>query len=306
MGNGSGEGANTIRRFLRLASCLLVLAATAVAHSQTPVKPAPSRQTAPASGHQLFEASCAACHGLDGRGGEHAPDIVGAPSTKSQSDAELFRIIHDGIVAKGMPSFLSLGDQKICAMVRHLRSLQGASAAAVASGDPQNGRLVFHGKGSCADCHAMKGAGNFVSTDLSDFAATHSVSEIRDAILHPAPTDGPGPTSIIVTTIAGDRYAGRIRNESNSSLQIQDAQGRYYVLAKSTLRTSERSAAPAMPANDQQRLSRKEIDDLVGYIVHESAISKLAGAPSTTGGSNPGAEEGPAKYSAESSIGTNH
>jgi cytochrome c oxidase cbb3-type subunit 3 len=306
MEHASGDGVNTIRRFLTLASCLLALAATTVADSQTPVKPDPSKQIAPASDHQLFEASCAACHGLDGRGGEHAPDIVGAPSTKSQSDIELFRIIHDGIVARGMPSFLSLGDQKICAVVRHLRSLQGASAGSVASGDPQKGRQVFHGKGSCADCHAMKGSGRFVSTDLSDFAATHSVSEIRAAILHPAPADGPGPTSIIATTIAGDRYAGRIRNESNSSLQIQDAQGRYYLLAKPTLRTSERSAAPALPSNDQQRLSGKEIDDLVSYIVHESAISKLAGAPSTPGSSNPGAEEGPAKYSAESSICTDH
>ena len=73
---------------------------------------------------QLFEARCAACHGLDGHGGEHAPDIVGAPAAKSRPDRDLFQIIRDGIAAKGMPSFLSLGDQKICTLVEHVHNLQ--------------------------------------------------------------------------------------------------------------------------------------------------------------------------------------
>jgi cytochrome c oxidase cbb3-type subunit 3 len=297
-----------LRRLLCVASSLLVLSVPATAAPpQDSVEQNSSKQSAHTPGNQLFEANCAACHGLDGRGGEHAPDIVGAASVKSRSDTELFKIIHGGVVARGMPPFLSLGDQKICALVTHLRSLQGASAASATTGDPARGKQVFEGQGRCASCHAMKGSGAFVSTDLSDFAFNHSANEIREVILHPPQTDGPAPTSAIATTIAGDRYAGFVRNESSSSLQLQDAQGRFYLLAKSNLRATERSAAPAMPADYQQRLSKTEVEDLVSFIVHESVVSRFEDPLSTSGGINvnPGVEQGTIKRSTDS-ICTDH
>jgi cytochrome c oxidase cbb3-type subunit III len=268
--------AGKIRQLLRIASFLLAAAAaTTVTNSQTSNRQGSAKQITKIAGDKLFEARCAACHGLDGRGGEHAPSVVHASSGKLRSDSELFQIICDGLVAKGMPAFRSLGNQKIRAVVGHLRFLQGKTATWDASGDPVHGKELFEGKGGCAGCHTVKGSGSFVSTDLSDFASNHDASEIRDAILNPRRVEGPGHTAAIVTTIAGDRYSGLIRNENNSSLQIQDAEGRFYLFAKSSLRSIERSAGPVMPVNYQQQLSKKEIEDLVSYIAKETLTSKF-------------------------------
>jgi cytochrome c oxidase cbb3-type subunit 3 len=265
--------------FLRIAGILLAVAATTTASSsQTPNTPNSSRQIIRSEGKKLFETRCAVCHGLDGGGGEHAPDIARASSEKSRSDRELFHIIHDGLVTKGMPSFSSIDDEKIRAVVAHLRFLQGKTATRAASGDPVHGKELFRGKGGCADCHAMSGYGRFVSTDLTDFAVNHDANEIRDAILKPGRAEDLGQTAAAVTTISGDRFSGLIRNENNSSLQIQDAEGRFYLFVKSSLRSIERSTAPSMPANYQQELSTKEIEDLVSYIVHQTST------PETTGG----------------------
>ena len=58
-----------------------------------------------------------------------------------------------------------------------------------------------------------------------------------------------------------------IRNEDNASLQLQDADGRFYLLMKSSLVSVQRKAEDPMPVDYGQRLSGAELDDLVGYIL---------------------------------------
>lgn len=283
-----------------MTALLFAVSIAAHAYSQTPDRPGSSKQATSDVGTELFETKCAACHGLDGRGGEHAPDIAGAPSVRSRSDAQLLQIIRDGVTAKGMPAFLSLGDQKTCALVAHLRVLQGTTATSAVSGDALHGKEIFEGKAGCANCHAMKGSGSFVSTDLSDFAAKHNPGEIREAVVNPLRDREPGQTAVVAMTTTGDRYSGLIRNENNSSLQIQDAQGRFYLLMKSNLRNVERSPGPAMPVNYQQQLAKKDIDDLVSYIVHEASTSRSEEDSATPAGLDSGVGEATAAQSMDS------
>ena len=268
-------------RFLCIVGILLAAVATSkVTSSQTPNTQSSSKRVINSDGKKLFEAQCAACHGLDGGGGEHAPDIARASSVKSRSESELFYIIHDGLILNGMPSFSTISDDKIRAILAHLRLLQGKTATRAAGGDRVRGKELFGGKGRCADCHAISGYGRFVAADLTDFAANHDANEIRDAILHPRQADGPAPAAAVVTTTAGDRFSGMIRNENNSSLQIQDAEGRFYFFVKYSLRSIDRSTAPCMPANYQLDLSATEIEDLVSYIAHQALTPKVASGQS--------------------------
>ena len=292
----SGKAQALPRAWVLTTWWIALAAGTSVAYPQASDRPESSKPVARAAGAELFEAKCAACHGLDGRGGEHAPDIAGAPSVKSRSDAQLLQIIRDGVIAKGMPSFLSLGDQKICALVGHLRFLPGSAAALAVHGDSTHSKELFEGPGGCANCHAMKGSGSFISTDLSDFASKHNPGEIQEAILNPRQAGDPAQTSVIATTTAGDRYSGMIRNENNSSLQIQDAQGRFYLLMKVNLRHVERVPGPAMAVDYQQQLGKKDIEDLVSYIVHE-APSKPEDNSWTPAGLKSDAEEATVSHS---------
>src|SRR5439155_6125145 len=106
---------------------------------------------------KVFAATCAGCHGLDGRGGERGPNIATRQEVSRRSDAELLQTLRNGIPASGMPSFAGLGDGKLGAMVSYLRTLQGKNATAPISGNVQHGESLFFGKARCSDCHSING-----------------------------------------------------------------------------------------------------------------------------------------------------
>jgi len=218
-------------------------------------------------GKSVFEGKCATCHGLDGRGGEHGPDIVRRAAVKALSNDALLDLIHEGITEAGMPGFPSLSDEEGQALVAYLRFMQGRSSANPATGDPARGHDLFFGKAGCSACHQIGRREQFVVGDFAGFARDHPADEIRDAILRPE--GGPLET---VTAVARDgrKFSGTIRNEDNASLQLQDGDGRFVLLMKSSLVSVQRKTGDPMPADYGQRLTGGELDDLVSYIVRES------------------------------------
>ena len=235
---------------------------------QSPDSQEPTRALKPdIRGKNIFEAKCATCHGLDGLGGEHAPDIIRRPAVKALSDQTLLGLIHDGIPEEGMPSFPSIGQEGGQAVVAYIRFLQGKSAGDSAPGDPIRGKDLFRGKAGCSGCHQIGGPGQFVAADLAGFARDHPGNEIRDVILRPS---GEQPETATAVGRDGRKFSGMIRNEDNASLQLQDADGRFYLLMKSSLVSVKRKAEDPMPVDYGHRLSGAELDDLVGYILHEA------------------------------------
>ncbi len=225
-------------------------------------------------GKSVFELRCATCHGLDGLGGEHAPDIIRQTAARTLSDQALLDLIHDGIPQAGMPAFPDMGQEDDQALVAYLRFLQGKSGGNSVAGDPVRGREVFFGKAGCAACHSR---GQSVAEDLSGFARDHEVGEIREAILRPT---GGRPEAATAVARDGRKFSGMIRNEDNASLQLQDGDGRFYLLMKSSLVSVQRKAGEPMPADYGQRLNSTELDDLLGYILREARASDVILSPS--------------------------
>lgn len=228
-------------------------------------------------GKRIFEGRCATCHGLDGLGGEHAPDIILRPAVKTLSDQFLVNLIHDGIPAGGMPSFADMGKGDAHAVVAYIRSLQGKSAVGFVPGDPIRGKNLFVGKGGCSACHQIEGGDQFALGDLAGFARDHPADEVRDAILKPS-----GGRQEIATAVVrnGRKFSGMVRNEDNASLQLQDGDGRFYLLMKASLVSVERKTGDAMPVDYERRLSSAELDDLVSYIRREAHAPDLSSSPS--------------------------
>jgi putative heme-binding domain-containing protein len=218
-------------------------------------------------GKSVFEAKCATCHGLDALGGEHAPDIIRRSGVKSLSDEALLSVIHDGIPEEGMPGFPSLGREDAHAVLAYLRSLQGRSAGNSMPGDPARGHDLFFGKAGCSACHQIGVRGQFVAGDLAGFARDHPADEIRDAILKPA--EGPQETATAAAR-DGRKFSGMIRNEDDASLQLQDGDGRFYLLMKSSLLSVERKIGDPMPVDFGRRLSSRELADVVAYMEEAS------------------------------------
>jgi len=225
------------------------------------------------TGRSVFQTRCATCHGLDGLGGEHAPDIVRRLAMRTLSDQALLEVIHEGITEAGMPGFANLGKENDRALVAYIRFLQGKSAGDSAPGDPVRGRNLFFGKAGCSVCHSR---GQFIAEDLAGFARDHEMGEIRETVLRPT---GGRPEAATAVARDGRKFSGMIRNEDNASLQLQDGDGRFYLLMKSSLVSVQRKTGEAMPVDYGQRLSTSELDDLVAYILGEARAQDISSSP---------------------------
>jgi cytochrome c oxidase cbb3-type subunit III len=178
---------------------------------QTPRQSLSQKSSEPAStrGKQTFASTCANCHGLDGRGGERAPNIAENPKAQRLSDAQIAHIIENGIPGTAMPAFHSLETADVKAVVTYLRTLQGTKQTAKLPGDPVRGETIFLGKAGCSSCHMIAGKGGFIASDLSGYARTHSVEQIRSAITTPAPASDRQARLVTATVRGGEKGCGQ-------------------------------------------------------------------------------------------------
>jgi cytochrome c oxidase cbb3-type subunit 3 len=222
-----------------------------------------------AQGRQVFESRCVGCHGLDGRGGERAPDIATSAKTQGRSDSEIFGIVAKGVPDGGMPAFGSLGDRDIEALISYVRQLQGKNQAARVPGDGTKGRGLFYGKAKCSQCHMVAGSGGFLGADLSTYGGRRSAEEIRQAITKPTSNRSGG--TMQVTTRDGRTYSGIVRNEDNFSIQLQTADGEFHLFVKSELERFARTPKSLMPTDYGSTLSASELNDLVSFLMLSAA-----------------------------------
>ena len=232
-------------------------------------KPAASR----AAGQQIFASACASCHGLDGRGGERAPNIAQAAAVQRLSDQELARIVTEGVTGTGMPAFHSLGSAGISAVVKYLRVLQGRGQPSTLPGVAERGQTLFFGRAGCSSCHMIGGQGGFLGSDLSGYGKTHNVDETREAILKPGRASAQPAKNAVVTTKDGTRIEGIVRNEDNFSIQLQSKDGTYHFIDKADAQDVQYDPVPVMP-NYETTLSRSDLNDIVSYLVTAAKNSK--------------------------------
>jgi cytochrome c oxidase cbb3-type subunit III len=219
-------------------------------------------------GARLFSSRCASCHGLDGHGGERAPDIADKQELKKTTDEKLKKIIREGVPGSGMPSFRSLGDVKIQALLRHLRGLQGQDSKSLLPGSPLTGKVLFFGKAACSECHVVNGAGGFMGSDLSAYGRGKSATEIRGIITNPNKYLEDRGRVVLVTTLEGKTFTGVERNEDNFTLQLQTRDGAFLFFQKSGVREIKHQREALMPSDYASRLSRQELDDIVSYLMN--------------------------------------
>jgi cytochrome c oxidase cbb3-type subunit 3 len=230
-----------------------------------------------AAGRNTYDASCAACHGLDGRGSDKAINIAAGSEVQHLSDVQLSAIIWQGVPGTGMPAFRNLSRNQIEAVVLYLRSLQGMGQARALPGDAARGKEIFFGKGECSNCHMIAGHGGFLGPDLSAYASTSSPQAIREEIARPERNPRPGYRLAVLTTASGDELEGLIRNEDNFSVQFQTRDGNFHFFQKSELQKLERVETSLMPTNYGERLSSREIDDLVIFLTTTCPDANKAG-----------------------------
>lgn len=111
-------------------------------------------------GERLYLRHCAVCHGMDGRGGVGVP--LALPAFQSSvSDHYLETTIRLGRSGRVMPAFSSLSDEKVDAVVEHIRSWvdgpQPDYSSERIAGDATLGKSLF--LKHCAKCHGETAQG---------------------------------------------------------------------------------------------------------------------------------------------------
>ena len=231
-------------------------------------QPASAMTAADVQGSTLFDSNCGSCHGSDGRGGEHGPDIATDPDVQRLADSDLIAVAKNGIPGTGMPAFGWLGQEKLTDIVQYLRTLQGRQIDIKLPGDPQGGEALFFGKARCSECHMVNGKGGFIGSDLSLYGADESAGQVRSVILDPERNLPPQKKATTVVTRTGQKFTGMLKVDDNFSVSIQTMDGDFHFFPRSQLTHIDLGSHSLMPVNYGSMLNGEQINDLVSYLLH--------------------------------------
>jgi mono/diheme cytochrome c family protein len=138
-------------------------------------------------GRQIYEQSCAICHGSDGHGqttlgqGMYPPVMdLTSPHAQHWNDSEMFWVIQNGVRLTGMASWKATINPedtwKLIIFIRRLPSLNGPVAknsdetSTAPKKTPEQlvvyGRTLYRQEG-CFTCHQLDGEGTKVGPDLT-------------------------------------------------------------------------------------------------------------------------------------------
>ncbi|MGA8028253.1 MAG: c-type cytochrome [Bryobacteraceae bacterium] len=180
-------------------------------------------------GRALFKSTCGFCHGNDATG-SRGPDLVRSAILNHDDQGNLLGpVIRNGRPNKGMPSFATLKDDQIAAIVAFLHhqsneALHSAHVpgdyplAKLLTGNAQEGQAFFNGAGGCSKCHSVTG-------DLRGIANKYAPIDLQQNMLYPS-SKGAGTTGV-VTTSDGTRFEGKVMHQDEFGISMICQDGRY-------------------------------------------------------------------------------
>ncbi|HTR46630.1 MAG TPA: c-type cytochrome [Verrucomicrobiae bacterium] len=270
-------------RFVSFAALMLaaaILGPAPAARAQFPPQTSPPHKPHPpatadsvAKGKELFQGTCANCHGIDGSGA-NGPNIQNAAATWGPEG--LYTRMTSGAIGTAMPNFSFLGDDKIWEIADYVSSL-GQHGAGVVLGDPQKGKALYESNG-CATCHSIAGRGGSSGPDLTTIGSQRAAAMLRNELVDPGanlPPDTAGLSERAAysayamyraTLTDGKQIEGTRVNEDSFSIQLRDAKGELRSIQKYEVRKIEQVPGKSFMPSVKGKLSDEQLNDLVAYL----------------------------------------
>jgi len=233
----------------------------------------PATAESVAKGKELFQGTCANCHGIDGSGA-NGPNIQNAAATMGPEG--LYTRMTSGAIGTAMPNFTFLGDDKIWEIADYVASL-GQHGTGVELGDGQKGKSVYEASG-CATCHSIAGQGGDLGPDLTKIGTQRAAALLRNELLDPGgnlPTDTAGLSERAayhaylmyrVTLDDGKQVEGMRVNENSFVLELRDAKGELRSIEKYRVRKVEEMPGKSFMPGVKGKLPDEQLNDLVAYL----------------------------------------
>jgi len=213
-------------------------------------------------GMGLYRARCADCHGVDARG-VRAPDITQVWAS-GRTDAGLFKTIKEGVPGTEMPANPRVQDAEAWQILAYLRTLAAPAPTDPPRGDAANGEKIF--RANCSVCHRVKGVGGHLGPDLSRIGIARSRDAVLRRIRRGAEDFGQGYEPVTLTPPSGPPIQGVKKNEDLFSVQIMDTRERIQGYEKDKMKSVKNDTQSAMPIFGPDRLSDKDLEDLLRYL----------------------------------------
>jgi cytochrome c oxidase cbb3-type subunit 3 len=216
-------------------------------------------------GKHLFANNCAVCHGRAGAGGRGA-NLAQPRLRRGPDDPALFLVIREGIPGTEMPpGWWVLDDHEIWQVVAYVRAL-GRVAMENVTGDAQAGGNLFRTKG-CIGCHQVGAQGGRMGPPLTEIGSRRGASYLKAAMLDPASSMAEDFLQVQIVTRDGRRVTGIRLNEDSYSIQVRDLSDHLLSFWKDELASLERQPCRSPMPSYRGRLSDRELDDVVAYLV---------------------------------------
>ncbi|MEQ9437558.1 MAG: HEAT repeat domain-containing protein [Cyclobacteriaceae bacterium] len=142
-----------------------------------------------------------------------------------------------------------------------------AYLACLFGGDPDRGRsIVFrHSTAQCMKCHSYDDFGGSAGPRLNGVADRLSREQLLEALINPSARVAPGFGVVSLEMEGGKTLSGILQDENDSELTLKMGNKPDTVIMKAQV--VKRTSAPSSMPNMKDYLSKKEIRDLVSFLI---------------------------------------
>ncbi len=135
-------------------------------------------------------------------------------------------------------------------------------------GNRERGAEVFGLEtANCKKCHMLNGVGGEIGPDLSEIGAKLSKRAMFESILYPSAGISHNYENHAISTLGGEVITGLLISETDSQLQIKNAEGQTRTIVKDEIDEREVLSVSLMPAGVHEDLSVEQLVDLVEYLI---------------------------------------
>jgi putative heme-binding domain-containing protein len=146
----------------------------------------------------------------------------------------------------------------------------GSSRDADSALRAENGARIFWA--SCAECHSLNGRGGVLGPDLSRIAQSQPAASLAQAVRDPNASIAAGYRAVTLVTRDGRRIRGVLKGQDAFSIQILDVREQLRGFLKTNLREVISEASSLMPAFGPERLTDRDLEDLLRFVANPRAV----------------------------------
>ena len=134
-------------------------------------------------------------------------------------------------------------------------------------GNAEEGRKIFieRAEVSCVRCHKAGGEGGEVGPDLGKVGAAKPREYLLESIVYPNKNIAAGFESLLVTMKDGAIYAGLLKSENDTEIEINSPEDGLLKLKKADLKERQRGLS-GMPEELRQVLNKQDLRNLVEFL----------------------------------------